>query len=221
MAKRGYSWVVFDKKHTSFYHPKTRSEEMTKVQQICWMVDGYGPADDIEKRIDSFEASDLREAFGLALPEIGVFDDPMDILIDQAIKYGVRVSEKDHHELRNDEMYSQSKVSFLSNPRTQMLRKDELLVMLKKARQELAWLKDNRDYLSDYVDMAEQFMLEKTEHKLKYEFYPRVSYIELLENDIREKVRHGAKSEEAQTNESDNSTKRAEPSINEETRQLP
>jgi hypothetical protein len=186
-------------------------------------VDGYGSADDIEKRIDSFEASDLREAFGLALPEIGVFHDPMDILIDKAIEYGVRVSEKDYHELRNDEMHSQSKVSFLSNPRTQMLRKDELLVMLKKARQELAWLKDNRDYLSDYVDMAKQFMLENIEHNLKYEFYPRASYIELLENDIREKVRRGAKIEEVQTNESDNSTskrKRADPSINDEETRL-
>jgi hypothetical protein len=33
MGKRGYSWVVFDKKHTSFDHPKTRSEEMTKFSR--------------------------------------------------------------------------------------------------------------------------------------------------------------------------------------------
>ena len=132
MGERGYKFDMADKDHTSFDHPKTRTDVMTKVQQLCWMVDGYGSVDDVEKRIGSFEASDLREAFGLALMEMVGPDDPMSVLIDKASghRFGISVSENDYYDLRNSEMHTTSCNSSLADPLTLKLTKEELLAIL-------------------------------------------------------------------------------------------
>ena len=159
--------------------------------ELCKLLDGKVWPDFEEAHYHTYSIAELCGALRLAWRELN--DNVVDGLvqmIEDAADLHVAVPERSElDQLRTDEFHEDNEEQFRT--RLYDISKRDVLELMKNMRCELAWTKDNRDWLIQYVDMAQDLKDNGTPHKLKFELYARNTDIELMENEERERVRIG------------------------------
>jgi hypothetical protein len=186
----GLSERKYDQEESNFTLEEAKEEGLDNLE-LCKLLDGRVPPDFEEGHCNAYTVEELCGALRLAWRELNhILLDSLDQSMDEAMELYIKVPEPEVLEdLRAEEFHEEKEDQFLSKLNT--LSKHDALHLMKRLRCELAWTKDNRDWLIDYVDMAKELNDNGTAHKLKFEFYARNMDIELMENRERETVRCG------------------------------
>lgn len=165
-----------------------------EVEEVCDVLNGGDPDADLAKYIVGRSIENIREALTSAYKELNeVLIESVDLLIEEAMELGIDLNEEDFHALRNDVFHEENENEFMSDLKE--LGIPEAVHLVMKGRCELAWVKDNRDRLVDYVEDARAIREVNGTHELRFEFYPRATEIELLEDLQRDRVRAGRSEE--------------------------
>ena len=118
-----------------------------------------------------------------------VLIDGIDQLIDGAIELGINVDEEEFHALRNNVFHEDNHNKFMTD--LEELGMPQAVHLVMKGRCEVAWAKDNRDRLVDYIEEAKAIGEVDGTHELQFEFYPRATNTELMGDQERDRVRTG------------------------------
>lgn len=161
-----------------------------EVEEVWNVLNGWDPDTDLKNYIIARSIENIREALARAYKALNeVLLETVDILIDEAIELGIIVDEDKFHAIRNNVFHEENENQFMSD--LTELGMPEAVQLVIKGRCELAWVKDNRDRLVDYVEEAKAVREVDATHELHFEFYPRATEIELLEDKQRDRVRAG------------------------------
>jgi hypothetical protein len=166
----------------------------TEVEEVCNALNGGDPDADLNKYIAARSIENIREALARAYKALNeVLLESIDHLIDEAVGLGITVDEDKFHALRSNVFHEENENQFMSD--LTELGMPEAVHLVMKGRCELAWVKDNRDRLVDYVEEAKAIREVDGTHQLHFEFYSRAMEIELLEDEQRDLVRAGRSEE--------------------------
>lgn len=166
------------------------NDDEVELEEVCNVLDGGDPDADLRKYIGCRPIESIRKALILAYKELNeILLDSIDLLLDEAIDLGITIEEDDLQNLRSETFLEEEETRFMSNVKT--LEKAEAVNLVVEARCELAWFKDNRNRLIDYVEEAKSIRDADGSHEFKFEWYGRATEIEILENEEREWFRGG------------------------------
>ena len=177
-----------DQDQSNFTLEEAKEEGLDNLA-LCELLDGRVPPDFEEDHYRERTAEEIAGALRLAWRELNhILLDGLAQSMDEAMELYIKVPEPEVLEdLRAKEFHEDNESEFLSTVDT--ISRGDALDLMRKIRCELAWTKDNRDWLVDYIEMAKELNQIGKAHKLVFEFYARNMDVELMENRERETVR--------------------------------